>query len=484
MGFVYRVACDRVWTMWPLAPLLSALFVYMAGYASVWPFLVDILLSAICPGQVECSEVIFLSGVYTTVSGIGAVLVAPILGALSDHYGRKPVFLFVLSSSILPSLILAYSRERAYVYAWWGLLLIGHILREAGMFTLTFAFVADIVPEDRQRAPAIGVALSSLSFGMLAGTLLARGLGMDQVLKVAAVLQILSAVIVNSFLIESHPMHSSSNFLQVSEAQEDVDTEKQQQLHLPLNPEKGEEKSAMSMLVETILAVRSSKMLRIVAVVAFMVNITETTIQSTLFYYLKAVFDYGKDQFSLFMIIIGVVAFISQMAVYPILAHCVGERGVLWVGLLAASVNSYLYAFAWAPWVPYLACAFGVFYSLVPAAIGTIVSRGVGPEKQGKMQGLIVSVKTMASVIGPIIFTPLTAAFLSDDPPFHFPGFPLMIGGTAMIMAFFISLSLPRLPTPETCFETVLPTTDEDPDIIIVSTSERIESEEKGPEEP
>ncbi|KAG6556675.1 hypothetical protein Mapa_001616 [Marchantia paleacea] len=455
-----RVATERLMTVWPLAPLLFSLFLCTTALSSTLPSLIDVLLGAICPGQNECSEVIFLSGLQTVITGIGAILVAPVLGGLSDDYGRKPVFLLVLSSNILPALVLAYSRETTYVYVWWGLNLVGGMLREAGLLTITFAFVADVVPDARQRAPAVGIAMSSISIGLLGGTFLARVLSSVQVFKMSAILHIATAIILKLFLVESHPMHTTR-------PASAVDSEKL----VPLIPKM----NTMSMLRETIQAVRSSKLLRTVAAVAFMVNITETILQSTLLYYLKAVFGFGKDEFAEFMVLMGTVSIISQMVAYPVLAHFIGERGVLWVGLMGSAINSYLYAFAWAEWVPYFACAFGVFYALVPAAIGTIVSRGAEPEQQGKVQGLVASVKTVASVIGPIALTPLTAAFLSDNPPFKCPGFTLMIGGSAMIVALLISLTLPRLSMPDTCFQTTIPTPTSD--YVTVTTSEDGEAE-------
>ncbi|KAL3688683.1 hypothetical protein R1sor_014992 [Riccia sorocarpa] len=315
-----------------------------------------------------------------------------------------------------------------------GLNLLSLILKEAGLYTLIFAFVADVVPQDRQRAPAIGIAMSSVSVGLLVGTLFARVMQLDQLLKMAAVLQIAGSVIVYCFLIESHPMHISSKVVQVTVVCDRYD----------------------------------SKMLKIIALVGFLANLTETGIQCTLLYYLKAEFNYGKDEFANFLILLGIIAFLSQIVFYPLLAHWLGERGVLWVGLVGASINV---GFRTPDWVPYLGCVLSLCNALVPPALGTIVSRAADSEHQGRVQGLIASVKAIAVVVGPIIFTPLTAAFLSDNPPFGCPGFALAIGGTSMIVAFFISLALPKLSNPETSFETVIPTTDEDKDVISISTS-------------
>ncbi|BBN07607.1 hypothetical protein MPTK1_4g04950 [Marchantia polymorpha subsp. ruderalis] len=454
------VASERLKAVWPLAPLLFSLFLHVAAYSSALPSVIDVLVGAFCNGQNECSEVIFLAGLQTVFTGIGAIFVAPLLGSLSDDYGRKPVILLVMSGSIVPAIILAYSRESTYVYIWWGLNCISGMLREAGLLSITFAFVADVVPEARQRAPAIGIAMSSISIGLLVGTLLARVISTLQVFKLSAVLHIVTVVILKLFVVESHPRHTT-------QPTSDVDSEKLVSLMPKTN--------TTSMLRETILAVRSSKLLRTVAAVAFMVHVAEAIFSSTLLYYLKAEFGFGKDEFAQFMVLMGIASIISQMLVYPVLAHFIGERGVLWVGLLGSAVNCYLYAFAWAEWVLYFSCSLGIIFALVPAAIGTIVSRGADPEQQGKVQGLVVSVKTVASVIGPIAVTPLTAAFLSDNPPFNCPGFTLIIGGTAVVVALLISLTLPRLPMPDTCFHTTNPTPTSD--YVTVTTSDDGEAE-------
>ncbi|KAJ0499986.1 putative MFS transporter superfamily [Helianthus annuus] len=56
----------------------------------------------------------------------------------------------------------------------------------------------------------------------------------------------------------------------------------------------------------------------------------------------------------------------------------------------------------------------------------SIVSKQVGPTEQGKAQGCITGLSSLACIISPLIFSPLTALFLSDHPPFRFPGFSLL----------------------------------------------------------
>ncbi|MCL7035548.1 hypothetical protein MKW94_009518, partial [Papaver nudicaule] len=65
----------------------------------------------------------------------------------------------------------------------------------------------------------------------------------------------------------------------------------------------------------------------------------------------------------------------------------------------------------------------------------------------GKAQGCISGIGSFANIISPLVFTPMTALFLSDRAPFHFPGFSIMCTGFAMMIAFLQSLMIRSVPT-------------------------------------
>ncbi|KAK4354769.1 hypothetical protein RND71_026963 [Anisodus tanguticus] len=72
----------------------------------------------------------------------------------------------------------------------------------------------------------------------------------------------------------------------------------------------------------------------------------------------------------------------------------------------------------------------------VMPCLKSMASKQVGPNEQGKVQGCISGICSFASVVSPLIFSPLTALFLSENTPFHFPGFGLACAAFALMVAF------------------------------------------------
>nr|GEY26654.1 helitron helicase-like domain-containing protein [Tanacetum cinerariifolium] len=77
-----------------------------------------------------------------------------------------------------------------------------------------------------------------------------------------------------------------------------------------------------------------------------------------------------------------------------------------------------------------------------------IVSKQVGPTEQGKAQGCITGLNSLAGIISPLVFSPLTALFLSDHAPFHFPGFSVMCAALSVMIAFIQSIMMKAGPAP------------------------------------
>jgi hypothetical protein len=87
--------------------------------------------------------------------------------------------------------------------------------------------------------------------------------------------------------------------------------------------------------------------------------------------------------------------------------------------------------------VPYFSAAFIILSAFVYPSIRTNVSKNVASNEQGIAQGCISGISSLASILGPLIFTPLTAWFLSETEPFNFKGFSILCAG-------FCTVSLQR----------------------------------------
>jgi MFS family permease len=176
---------EKVTAVRPLFHLIVALTMQYVALSIVTPAIIGVIVEAICPaGQSECSRVIYLSGFQQLSVGIGAMFMTPIIGSLSDHYGRKRLLMVTCAANILPLALLAYRRDAAFIYAYFVL----RIMIDAGDSGNTCVLLASVgdTVEEKRRGPAFGIILGSLAVGCLVGTTIAKALSVDQVFKVSA----------------------------------------------------------------------------------------------------------------------------------------------------------------------------------------------------------------------------------------------------------------------------------------------------------
>ncbi|KAM7254613.1 hypothetical protein ACFE04_003993 [Oxalis oulophora] len=192
-------------------------------------------------------------------------------------------------------------------------------------------------------------------------------------------------------------------------------------------------------LEDMMALLKSSLTLSQAAIVAFFSILADSGLHASMMYYLKARFHYNKDQFADLMVITGIAGTISQLLLMPTLAPVIREERLLAIGLLFSCVHMFLYGFAWSAWVPYVAAMFSILYIFAQPSLRSIVSKQVGSCEQGKAQGFISGICSLANVISPLIFSPLTALFLSEKAPFNFPGFSIVCIGFAALIAFIQS---------------------------------------------
>ncbi|KAF3660809.1 hypothetical protein FXO38_12026 [Capsicum annuum] len=167
----------------------------------VIPAITDITMSALCPGKDECSIAIYLTGIQQAIIGLGSLIIMPVLGNLSDTYGRKVMLMVPLTLSIFPLVILAYSRTKYFFYAYYILRTLVAMVCEGNVHCLALAYVADVVPESR-RASVFGVLSGIASSAFVCGNLSTRFLSTASTFQVAAAVAVIALVYTRMFLPE------------------------------------------------------------------------------------------------------------------------------------------------------------------------------------------------------------------------------------------------------------------------------------------
>ncbi|PHT31562.1 hypothetical protein CQW23_27899 [Capsicum baccatum] len=406
----------------PLLHLLLPLCAHWIAEEMTVSVLVDVTTSALCPGQSTCSEAIYINGVQQTIVGIFKMIVLPILGQLADEYGRKPLLLITVSTTIIPFGLLTINKSREFVYAYYVLRTISFIISQGSIFCISVAYAADVV-EENSRAGVFSWITGLFSASHVLGNVLARFLPVGYIFQ--ACLLIFVPVYMSLFLAETVTPK----------------TEENRSLTLKSNVLKIVQERYNSMRYAANL-VTSSPTLKCISLVSFFYELGMSGISSVLLYYLKSAFGFNKNQFSELLMMVGVGSIVSQIVVLPLINPLFGEKVILCMALLSSIAYAMLYGLAWAPWVPYLSASFGVIYILVKPSTYAVISKGALSADQGKAQGFVAGVQAIASLLSPIVMSPLTTWFLSRDAPFNCKGFSILCASLCMVVALCYASTL------------------------------------------
>ncbi|XP_062081542.1 uncharacterized protein LOC133787613 [Humulus lupulus] len=420
-----------------LGHLYVTIFLYFFGNMAMIPVITDVTMSALCPGQDECSFAIYLTGIQQAIIGLGMMVMTPLIGNLSDKYGRKSLLTLPLTLNIIPLVILAYSRATNFYYAHYGIRTLTAMVCDGSTMCLALAYVADNVSEHK-RTTAFGILSGVTSAAYVCGTLAARLLSTASTFQVAAAATMSAAVYMRIFLKESLP--DEEGLLQpILKDQHDIENNVESSTRTRVFKN-------LPTLQDLLCLLKISKTLSQAVTVSFFLSLAEGGFQASLLYFLKARFRYNKNQFADIILINGVAATISQLFLMPLIAPVIGEEKLLSIGLFVACINTFVFSLAWSAWVPYVISVFAIFSVVATPTVRSIASKQVGSGEQGKAQGCISGISSFANIISPLIFSPLTALFLSERAPFYFPGFSIMCIGLAMMIAVIQSTMIKPVP--------------------------------------
>lgn len=411
-----------------LSHLFATVFLaYFPAYL-VSPAITDVTVEAVCGGKEECSLAIYLSGFQLAITGLGSMLMMPMIGNLSDAYGRKILLTIPLTLQIIPILILGWNRSSNFFYAYYATKILTDMIVDGGVVCLSLSYLADNVSEGK-RVTAFAVLSGVICIANVFGTLAAGLLSISRIFQVASVVAILAAVYMRVFIKDSiREKDGLEPLILSSETETSQSSQKMNFIHQIPSPK------------DVYCLLKSSPIFALAASVCFFNSVGEAGAGTFLMYFLKARFLFNKDQFSLLFLIINVGATFTNVILMPTLGPFIGEQTLLCLGLFSGFLSMVLHSIAWAPWVPFASASLGMFFTLSSSCIRSIVSKQVGSNEQGIAQGCLLAITSLSSVISPLIYSPLSALFLSDNAPFDFPGFCMLCVGFSYMIALILSL--------------------------------------------
>ena len=362
--------------------------------------------------------------VFSVTWGIMQLFCGPILGMLSDRIGRRPVLLISFFGLAVDFLVMAFAPNLLWLF-------IGRLINgaTAASFSTANAYVADVTaPQDR--AKTFGLLGSAFSFGFLvgpafggflAGDLMHGYLG-DFALRVpflvAAGLTAINWLYGYFVLPESLPPERRLARFDWRRA----------------NP------------LGSLVFLRKHGELFGLACVGFLFQLAHTVLPSIFVLYAGYRYHWGSDIVGLTMMGTGLLGVLVQtQLVGPVVAR-IGERGALLLGTIGGALGFALYGLAPNGWI-YLASApvFALLNFMQPGLQG-LMTRRVGPQEQGQLQGANQGLQGIASVIGPMIFGLTFAWAIHHDASLHLPGLPILIASALLVCAFLLSVRVGHAP--------------------------------------
>jgi len=340
-------------------------------------------------------------GVFGTVWALMQFFAMPVIGALSDRFGRRRVILLSNLGLGLDYVLMALAPNLAWLF-------VGRVISgiTAASVSTGMAYIADVTPPEK-RAAAFGRVGIAFGLGFVLGPALGGLLGsVDPRLPfwVAAGLSLANALYGLLILPESLPPEKRRAF----------DWRR-------ANP------------LGSLRLLRSHPELSGLAVVVFLSNLAHVALPAT--FVLYAGYRYGWDARDVGLVLggVGICSAIVQGAVVGPAVRRLGERRVLLAGLTCGAVGFFAYGLAPTGILFLAAVPVVALWGLASPAAQGLMTRHVGPAEQGALQGATGSVMGVATMIGPGLFATTFAYFIGAGTRWHQPGAAFMLA--AMLLA-------------------------------------------------
>ena len=389
-GFVYATSIMNSISFGIMIPILPNLIKQLAGgdtaSASEWNVL------------------------FATTWGVMQFVCGPILGMLSDRYGRRPVLLISIFGLFVDFLFMAFAPTLQWLF-------VGRVLNgiTAGSFSTANAYVADITEPDK-RAKYFGIMGSAFGFGFIIGPTIGGILGEHNLrlpFLAAAGLCLLNGLYGLFVLPES-----LSRVLRTPKM-----------VWARANP------------LSSLFFLREHGHLMGLAVVSFLFALTQNVLPTIFVLYTGYRYHWTPQILGFTFMASGIAQVLVQVVLVSRLVKRIGERGAVLVGSGFGALAFFLYAIA--PTGAYYLAVIPIYAMtgfLQPGVMG-LMSRRVGPQVQGRLQGVNQSFMGVSSIIGPPIYGLTFSWSLRHGAP---AGLAILIASSFLAVAFLIALRTAR----------------------------------------
>jgi DHA1 family tetracycline resistance protein-like MFS transporter len=317
-------------------------------------------------------------------------LCAPVLGNLSDRFGRRPVLLLAIGALGVDYLIMGFAPTLAWLFL--GRTFAGIA---GASFTPAYAYVADVSPPG-ERAQNFGIISAGFGLGFIVGPALGGllgGFGPRAPFFAAAALSLVNLAYGSLVLRESLPAARRRPF----------DWKR-------ANP------------LGTLLQVGKHPVVVGMLTALFLWLLANQVMPTTWAFYTKLRFDWSEATIGASLAVAGLVMVVAQTTFLRKIVPRIGERRTALIGMLLGAVGYAGYGIATAGWMMFAWLGTWFFGATVMPTTNALMSHRIAADAQGELQGAVASLFSLSSIVGPPLMTQLFGRFTAPDAPVHLPG--------------------------------------------------------------
>jgi len=333
---------------------------------------------------------------------------SPIMGGLSDKYGRRPVLLLSLLGLGIDYIFHALAPTLFWLF-------VGRLI--AGMFGASFttatAYIADVsTPEKRSQNFGLIGAAFGLGFiiGPVIGGLAGAEFGPRAPFLVAAALSLVN-VIYGYFVLPESLVKSERRAFDWKRA----------------NP------------IGSLMHLRKYPVVSGLVVSLVLIYIAGHAVQSNWAYYTMFKFEWDEAMVGYSLGVVGLLVAIVQGGLIRVVIPKFGQANSVYIGIALHAIGLFCFGAASVSWM--------MFVFLIPYCLGGIsgpalqgiISNQVPSNQQGELQGALTSLVSLTSIIGPLMMNSIFAYFSSDQAPFYLPGASFYLAAFLMVISLFFA---------------------------------------------
>lgn len=380
--------------------IFVTLLIDVMGFGIIIPVMPELIGGLM---HVKANEASEINGLMLAAFGTMQFLFSPLVGNLSDRFGRRPVLLASLFGFGLDYILLFFAPTIGWLFV--GRIIAGIM---GASFTTASAYIADVTPPEK-RAQSFGIIGVAFGVGFILGPALGGLLskfGPRAPFAAAAVLTLLNWLYGFFILPESLPVEHRRKF----------DWKRS-------NP------------IGTLKFLFRYKVILGLVASIVLLYMASHAIQSTWSFYTEFKFDWKGWHIGWSLAFVGLLVAIVQGGLIRFIIPKLGERRSVYVGVFLNAIGLILLGLATEGWMMYVFLIPYCLGGITGPALQGIMSKQVPPNEQGELQGSLTSLISITSIFGPILMSELFYYFSKPNPIGYFPGAAMLTGAVFMIIS-------------------------------------------------